>query len=197
MSSSSSESDVGEVAGSVRSRKRVRDPSKWKANVAKQEKNLGKQYVSRHSGKVMESASIGPACSDGCFTKVTMPIIQQVFNEFWELGDREKQNAYIQKLVHVVPVKRPRHTKTPDAPGVKRVSMLQYTVVYKNTAYSVCRAGFLGIFGLKRRRVENAVRKVKASGTPIPAAAVCDDDTADPDEPSAFMEYDDTHPSSA
>lgn len=167
MSSSSSESDGREGPAPVRSRKRLRDTSKWKLNVAIQRKNLGKDYVSRHSGRRMEGASIGPPCSDECFRKVTMPVIKQLFQEFWDLGNYGKQSAYIQKIVHVLPVKRNRKTKTPDAPGVKRDTTLHYTVVYKNTVFSVCRAGFLAIFGLKRRRVENAVKRVTASGTPI------------------------------
>ena len=36
------------------------------------------------------------------FYKVTMPIIQQLFMEFCDIGDYDKQNAYFQKILHVV-----------------------------------------------------------------------------------------------
>lgn len=168
MSSTDSDRDVAGPSDPACARKRAQHPETWKKNMTKKQKILGNEYTSHHSGKLMAARKIGPPCSDGCFNKITMPIIRQVFEEFWGIGDYEKQNAFLQKVVSVVPVKRHRKSKTPDSPGLQRQIMLAYTVIFNNVTYPVCRAGFLSVYGLNRRRVENAEKKVTPSGAPKP-----------------------------
>lgn len=100
---------------------------------------------------------IGPPCRDGCFNKVIRPVIEKVFKEFWEIGNYDLQNAYLQKIVHLKPIPGHRKTTKLNAPGTARSANLQCTVVYANVMYSVCKAGFLSTFGIKRRMLENAV----------------------------------------
>lgn len=165
-SSFSSDSAVEECEVQERGRKRARKPDSWKRKVALSKRNLGQAYVGA-TGKSFSARCIGPPCADGCFDKVTRPVIDQVFSDFWAIGSYDDQNAYIQKLVSSVPVKRVRKTKTPDQPGKPRDTMREYTVMHGDKKTRVCRAGFLSIFGLKRKRVDNACRKVTESGTPV------------------------------
>ena len=165
--SSSDAGDAGNVSDSFRGRKRVRQPSKWMRNVSKEKRNTGKAYVSRSTKHDVEERVIGPPCRDGCFDKVTRPVIEAVFKKFWEIGSYDLQNSYLQKIVHQLPIKRRRKPKNPDAPGSSHASTLHCTVVFENVTYSVCKTGFLSIFGLKRRRLENAIKKISVSLTPL------------------------------
>lgn len=89
-----------------------------------------------------------------------------MFAEFWAIGDYDLQNSYIQKIVCKMEVKRWHRPTDLAAHAPAHTCNLQYAVCYQNTVYSVCKLGFLSMFGLKRRRVENAVRKVSATLTP-------------------------------
>lgn len=95
------------------------------------------------------------------------PIIEKVFEEFWNIGGYNEQNTYIQKLVTARPVKHPRKPVHSDAPGNKRGEMLVDSIAYKNQTFWVFRAGFLAVFGLKWRRVKTAVKRVTETGTPL------------------------------
>ena len=67
-------------------RKRLPKPETWKQNVRKKLRNEGKAYYSTKAKKNVEARKIGPPCNDGCFEKVTMPVIESLFQEFWAIG---------------------------------------------------------------------------------------------------------------
>lgn len=54
----------------------------------------------------MEAHVVGASCHDGWFDSVTRFFIDTIFKEFWDLCDHDMQNAYLQRLVGVVPVKK-------------------------------------------------------------------------------------------
>lgn len=104
MSSSDSNPDDPQP-GPSQPRKRVADPSEWKFNKAKKRRNLGQTYTSK-VGKRVEKRKIGEECNDGCFTKITRPIVNTIHSDFWALGDYMLQNTFIQKHCKKKPVKR-------------------------------------------------------------------------------------------
>ena len=144
-------------------RKKACAPSNWARNIAKVRRNSGKEYVSVKTGRLVEGRQIGTPCGDGCFHKVTMPVIRKLFTDFWAIGNYDAQTAYIQKLVYKVPVKRHRPSKTPDNPGKHREFMYAYSVIYKNETFAVCRKAFTAIFGITRKRLECATEKATST----------------------------------
>ncbi|KAK4299195.1 hypothetical protein Pmani_028513 [Petrolisthes manimaculis] len=162
MADNNCESDA---PGPSRGRKKTLKPEEWKQNVAKKKRNLGEEYVSRKTGALIPAKVMGPPCSDGCYDKIPLATRQDMFKEFWEIGDFTLQNSYLQKQVKQVPVKRHRirKTKTQDNPRKMRSCMLQCTLTISGTSYSVCKQGFLNILGIKKGRVDTAL---KAAGTP-------------------------------
>ena len=64
--------------------------------------------MSAKTGKTVEIRKIGPACIDGCFTRVTMDVVKKLFDKFWALGNYNDQNAYLGKFIKSNPVKRRR-----------------------------------------------------------------------------------------
>jgi len=62
-------------------------------SLSKVNRNLGKAYVSRATGENVEARAVGPPCRDGCHGKVTRPVIDKIFSEFWNIGDHDLQNA--------------------------------------------------------------------------------------------------------
>lgn len=157
---------AAEVPEHVRSRKRVRQPKNWREYVAKMKRNTGQEYVST-AGRVVPARKIGPACSDGCFTKIPLAVRQEVHSDFWKIGNFSLQNAFIQKHVAKMPVKRHRKTKTPQHPGPARAYTLSCMVSCRGTAYPVCRQGFLSILGITKTRLATAQKSVTGGGSPI------------------------------
>lgn len=149
-------------------RKRKNTPSKWVKNIAKLRRNSGKEYVSVKTRRRVTSREIGAPCRDGCFDKVSLPVVRTLFSDFWALASYDAQTAYIQKLVQKVNVKRHRPTKTPENPGKAREFNLSYSVVYQDKTFPVCCAGFTSIFGITKNRVLWAIRKKTATDFPVP-----------------------------
>lgn len=83
-------------------RKRCRNESSWKCNVAKKRRNFGKEYISVFTKKSVPSRTLKPDCAEkNCKLKCCEKIIdrQNIFNIFWNIGDHTKQLIYIMKPV--------------------------------------------------------------------------------------------------
>ncbi|XP_045104346.1 uncharacterized protein LOC123499876 [Portunus trituberculatus] len=125
----------GDVPEPSRGRKRTRNPAVWKKNVAKHKRNVGEAYISVKTNRHVAARAIGPPCADGCFDRVGREGIRAIFEAFWALGDYELQNAYIQKLVKTVPIKRKRTL----AEVSRRSHTFLYSVMINGASHSVCK----------------------------------------------------------
>ena len=163
MDTSSSDS---EVAGPSTSRRRLRNPETWAQNVAKKKRNTGQAYVSRANKQEVRARAVGAPCSDGCFNKLTRPVIDILFKEFWEIGSFDLQNAFLQKQVRAKEVKRRRKGRDPTTPPRARRGNYEYVVTHNGVDTVVCAQGFRSIYDLSRRRIETALKKVGESSTP-------------------------------
>ncbi|XP_050707743.1 uncharacterized protein LOC126992961 [Eriocheir sinensis] len=155
----------GDVPEPSRGRKRTRNPAVWKKNVAKHKRNVGEAYISVKTNRHVAARAIGPPCADGCFDRVGREGIRAIFEAFWALllGDYELQNAYIQKLVKTVPIKRKRTL----AEVSRRSHTFLYSVMINGASHSVCKRGFASMHGLSLSRVESASKKMTLTGTLI------------------------------
>ena len=135
----SEHSDAPRDASVSVGRKRARRPETWKQSIRKKHRNEGKAYYSGMAKKHIDARKIGPPCRDGCFDKVTMPVVEALFKEFWAMGNYDAQTAYLQKLMIPMPVKRRR--KSLDE--TKRTVTIMYNVMYGDSEYHVCKQGFL------------------------------------------------------
>lgn len=141
-----------------RGRTRVR--GEWAHEKAKRLRNLGKEYFSYSTGKKIPARKIGEPCKDGCFAKLGVDVVEDVFKRFWEIGDYDKQNAYITQRVRSVPVKR-KYTKSGQSSRVN----YEYTVKHYDAVHKVCRRGFISIHGINEKRLHIHIQRVKVSPT--------------------------------
>ena len=157
-SSSSSDSNDGP---SESSRKRQRTPGQWKKNVAKKKRNLGQAYESGEpSGGHVAARTIGLPCRCGCFEKVGRENVQQVFSEFWALGDFNLQNEYLASVIKSIDVARSRVKERPS----RRKRSVTYNVKCQSELISVCAVAFRNIHGIGERRVRTVLDKVSSTG---------------------------------
>ena len=76
-------------------KKKVRQVTDWQVSKAKRARNLGKEYKSYKTKKVMPARKVGEPCKDGCFGKLGRDKIDEIFNNFWALGDVNLGNNYL------------------------------------------------------------------------------------------------------
>ena len=170
MASSNSDIDIDsppsspDVAGPSQGRKRSLTPGSHKRSVAKEKRNKGEAYTSPASQRAIPQRVIGAACRDGCFAKITMPGVQSIFSAFWAIGDYNLQNAYIQKMVAVIPISRKRTAAEVSRRSVSRA----YYVTYNSVSTKVCLSGFMAMHGITKKRIDNAIRKVTHTAVPEP-----------------------------
>lgn len=144
---------------SKRGRVRRRRFEEWQQQVAKKKRNLGHEYTSHFTKKVVPARSVGPECRDGCFGKVGRDSINTIFASFWAIGDYNAQKAYLQGLIREVPVQRRRTT----AEVSQRPILYRFFVRVGHQEVRVCRAAFQSIHGIGRRKVIVLLEKRKAS----------------------------------
>ena len=140
-------------------------PQQWQKNIVKRKRNLGEKYVSANTKREVAARKIGNPCNDGCFVKVGMPVIQEVFNNYWSIGEYNLQNSCLQGSVREVPIKRKRTTKEVS----RRTCNYSYIIRHNGFVHSVCRKGFIAIHGIseKKLRYTLSAAKVSASGTTL------------------------------
>ncbi|KAK3890068.1 hypothetical protein Pcinc_005983 [Petrolisthes cinctipes] len=151
------------VAGPSQGRKRASNHEGWKRVLAKAKRNNGEAYISPASQRAIPQRVIGAPCHDGCFTKVTQAGVQSIFHHFWGLADYNLQNAYIQKMIDIVPVKRKRTEAEVSRRSVTRV----YHVSYNNMRTKVCLPGFMAMHNITKKRIDNAIRKMTHTAKPL------------------------------
>ena len=110
-----------------RPRKRPRNPDSWKRAVAKAKRNRGEQYTSPTTGKVVEARKTGPdcLCRRRCFDRVTEEERASIITAFYQLSNKDLQDAHLFGLIQANSVERRRPR---NVGGVSRQSSYTYSV---------------------------------------------------------------------
>ena len=129
-------------------------------------RNKGLAYESAKTKKKMEERKIGAKCKckNKCFDVVGEEGVQSVFDNFWAIGNYNKQNAYITSRIRMSKPKRIRAVNENN-----RKVRYEYSVKYKDQEFVVCRIAFPAMHGISVRRIEIHQRRMRSSntGTPI------------------------------
>lgn len=101
----------------------------WKRNVIKNQKAKGEEYMNWANKKMLKRA-IGPNCGKckmKCFTKITDMDKQNIFKQFYDIGNKSRQDIYLGGLITVLNIQRKRPTT-----GERRAktSSFQYKVLF-------------------------------------------------------------------
>lgn len=108
-------------------KKRVRIESKWKRNVMKSKKTRGEEYINT-ANKLIQKVTIGPNCHcrKKCFNKIDDIQKQNILEQFYNTGDKTKQDIYLGGLISVANVQRKRPT---TGEGKEKNSSYGYKVI--------------------------------------------------------------------
>ena len=154
----------------TRSRKRKRDPSNWKRNVAKRQCNSGEAYINRQGiskpAKMMKK-SCGHKCRYKCTSHYNSDDREKIFHSFWQLADVNKQRQFILNYTE----KKPKKSKTGQTN--RRKSSISWFLPCPNEQsknVKVCKTFFLNTLGISDKMVNTAHKKINSIG-------MCNDDS--------------------
>ena len=140
-------------------KKKLRLVSEWQVSKAKTARNLGLEYQSYKTKKIMPARTVGDPCSDGCFVTLGMEKIDSIFANFWSIGDINLANNYLVSRMTLEKYKR-KYTKKQQSQ--KDVHVV-FHVTYEGQDYPICRKAFMSIHGIGKKKVELMIAKKKKS----------------------------------
>lgn len=165
-SSSSSNSTLNENTPltSEKTKKRTRNPCKWKQNLAKRLRNSGQPYVSMSKSKrIFPARSVKPPCNEKCRLKCRDNINENeralIFRKFWDLADINKQRLFVQSCLQNV---RPRYKYTnAERPRSENKAFFLTT---ENDRIRVCKVFFKNTLNITDRMIRTTTAKIDPNG---------------------------------
>ncbi|XP_039750404.1 protein tramtrack, beta isoform isoform X4 [Pararge aegeria] len=91
-------------------------------------------------------------CNFNCVNEIDAAAQKELFDEFWSLRDRQFQRDY---LVEKVKVQEPKTSLVDDS---KKRFSLNYTLVYRNKEYYVCKKFFLNTLNVTEKLISALLR---------------------------------------
>lgn len=111
-SSLSINSNIG-ANNKLLTRKRLRNENNWVKNVQKNLKNQGKEYIIKSSLKVVKAKKVGVPCGDKCrlkcFNKINYDQRTLIHNQYWKMGDINRQREFILRQISPITPKYRNH----------------------------------------------------------------------------------------
>lgn len=162
-SSSTSSSIVSSNTSIKRGKKRVRYPNKWKQNVRKTLKNLGKEYSSK-TGNQIEAKKMRPPCRNckfSCCDNFTTDERQQIFDRYWALGSLQRQRDFLSACISITNivcrrVKNPAKPRTPNS---------VFSFMKNGQTRRICKTFLLNTLGIAQRTLRTVIEaKTSESG---------------------------------
>ena len=143
----------------AKGRERKRNSEFWKRNVAKLRKNSGKSYISNVSGKLVERKVIGLGCSFSCrykcHSKFNKEDRENIFHEYWQLGDITLQRNFIGKYA----LRRPKIRSTTSTASRQHFIFWSLPCSNENSVAQVCKTFFLQILAISEQSVVTVHKK--------------------------------------
>ena len=148
-------------------RKRKRDESNWKRNIAKRRRNLGKSYTTK-TRKEKPAREIKDGCGDNCRYRCKKKFgskeRETLFHGYWKLGDINMQRQFLTKYA----IKKPKTLSTGSSK--QRKASIMWTLPSQlqdgvTAPVKVCKTFFLHTLNISDRMVSVVHEKASSIGT--------------------------------
>lgn len=139
-------------------RKRQRNVTNWKSEVAKRLRNTGQSYTSKKLKKVIPARKIGPPCGEKCRLKCSANVSEEerknIFSEYYNLGNITMQRQYIINSTTLI---TPKYKYTNAANPRQNNNAFYFSV--QNNKIRVCKTFFKSTLALNDRVIRTAFQK--------------------------------------
>lgn len=153
-------------------RKRKRNPKKWKCNIAKVNRQSGKSYNNRKGETQRERAVKAEGCANPdecpfkCMAKIDMVGRRETHNSYWNLDDKEKRHFYPANVKRAL-----CERKRTEAAVSQKPYNLNYSFNYLQQDIRVCQQFFINTLDINKGRVYYFFRQGKKRSTITPGPA--------------------------
>lgn len=146
-----------------RVKKKKQAPKNWKKNVVKQLRNSGQAYTSvSKSKKTFDKKSLKQPCGDKCrlqcSSKFTNEERQKILDEYWSLGDIEKQRSFLLKNMITV---NPKYRYKREGSHRKENKAFYYNKDGKQIR--VCKKFFMATLDISSRPLRTVINKTSTT----------------------------------
>ena len=140
-----------------KSRKKTSNPSKWRKNIRKENKNMGKSYISPANKKLVPAKCLKPmdctACRYKCSTKVSQVTRQNIFDHYYSPQmTYERKRDFICRHIEVKPTSK-RNLRT------YKLNSRTYTLPVGDKLVRVCKQFFLKTLDISDKLVRCTLAK--------------------------------------
>ena len=141
-------------------KKRTVQKDNWQRVVCKKRRASGQEYTSPNTRQVVPARRIGAPCDcpKACFVLLGEEAVQEIFTQYWGIGDHDAQTAYLSKMVTTKP------TSNPQPGNSRRKSTYEWSVYSANRRTVVCKKAFLSIHNISDKRVRHMLSKMGETG---------------------------------
>lgn len=146
------------MSDEIKPKKRAK-PEEWKDNKRKKLRACGEELVNR-KGKVIPARKKGDKCrcKRRCLYIFSSSITSRILSNFNKLGNKVAQDAYLQNLIKVSPIKNSKTEATRH-----NLQNYSYEIHIGEIRQRVCREGFASLHGIGVKRVRR-LGTLKAQG---------------------------------
>lgn len=128
-------------------------------------RNRGESYINAAGKRVgaKRYTEQDCECKNKCLSKLGTEVDREnIFKQFWGIGDFGQQNAYLTENVTLVPnVRKRRKTPLPDDKHLKTVRRLYYVRLLNcGKQIRVCKTMFLNLHGVSNGRLDRVLQAV-------------------------------------
>ena len=137
-----------------RSRKRKQNEKLWKRNIQKTARNSGKEYVNSRNKKVKERRINYHRCGNcvnHCNQRLPDARRDELFHDYWKLGEWQRQRDYIAN--HVMRKQTKRNTNKDS----RRKQTFSYFFTINDQKIKVCKTVFLKTLGIGEKIVSHTL----------------------------------------
>lgn len=161
--SSSEFTDVSDAARPNKGKRKQRDSSKWKRNVNKKRRSEGKSYLkATNEGNIpvkgKKFSSVTNCCPKKCCDQVLVAQQNNLFDNFYGLGDRCNQHLYLSGCMNKKDIK----TRILNATNpIETLWEYNINLPEINVRHAVCREFLCKLFQISARKVRTVQSTLK------------------------------------
>lgn len=150
---------------------RKRRPENWISNIAKRNKAMGISYLSP-GGVARRARQMGKPCElcrSNCSEKITYEQRRQIFDQYYQIGDLNRQREYIGQLIDKTKPKERIRRQSPKPnqtviPRKERIPNLIYRLPINGEMVRVCGQMFRSTFDISKANIVTIMRKTNDQG---------------------------------
>ena len=159
------DTNITDIVSPVKIRSKKPMPSKWKQNISKKSRALGKEYLGKRLNKISGTweTVVRPerrrgalcnkeSCRRHCY-KFSDGDCKLIFTEFWKTGDSNIRRAFIRASVDV-------NSKSSATTGDSRRSKSRtYRLKKDGESFEICKFMFINSLGIGKRYLDNTLEE--------------------------------------